>query len=297
MKTRRTRLEIGILRRLEAGLPPTRWQQFRLHVQTMWRHGRALNIHKAWYHIKGVCRIVWPPFTLFHICGVPVQMHFTYLIYPVGLLTWWLSSKELGRGLIAMLTILPLLFGSLLAHEIAHVIAARRFGIGTRRVVFVPFGAVAEFDSMLRAPGEFWIALAGPLASFILASMFWWMAEAFREPAIPWRGGYSAFLISGFVVNLTLGAFNLLPCFPMDGGRMLRSLLAVTIRMLFKQHANRAFLVATRIAVRYVAWIVGLGMIALTILVTHLWLHLILFPLLLFVAEAEYWLLRTGDTD
>lgn len=61
------------------------------------------------------------------------------------------------------------------------------------------------------------------------------------------------------------------------------------------RRSGSACLLATRIAVRYVAWLVALGMIVLTITVTHLWLHLILFPLLLLAAEAEYWLLRTED--
>lgn len=86
MKTRRNQLQLSVLRRLEAGLPLTRWQQFRMHIQTMRRHGRTLDSRKMWYHIKGVFRIVWPPFTLFTFSRVPVQMHFTYLIYPVGLL-------------------------------------------------------------------------------------------------------------------------------------------------------------------------------------------------------------------
>ncbi|MSU64303.1 MAG: hypothetical protein EXS31_18260 [Pedosphaera sp.] len=119
--------------------------------------------------------------------------------------------------------------GSVLIHEFAHVWVARCFGIGTRRVLFIPFGAVAELETMPRAASEFWIALAGPLASFALAGMFWWLAEAFREPGIPWRGGYNPVLTSGFVINLSMALFNLLPCFPMDGGRILRSLLAIGI--------------------------------------------------------------------
>jgi putative Ca2+/H+ antiporter (TMEM165/GDT1 family) len=79
----------------------------------------------------------------------------------------------------------------------------------------------------------------------------------------------------------------------MDGGRILRSLLALVLGRACRLSPDRARIVATLIAVRYVAWPVAAGMIALTITVTHVWLHLILFPLLLLVAEAEYWLLRT----
>ena len=82
----------------------------------------------------------------------------------------------------------------------------------------------------------------------------------------------------------------------MDGGRALRSGLAVLIGRVFPRHAGRAFLIATRIAVRYVAWLVALGMMAVTILHTRVWIHLFVFPLLVLYAEVEYWVLRTENS-
>lgn len=296
MKRKRNRLQLNVLKRLEVGLPPTRWQQFHLHVQTAGRRRRKLNFRRTWFHLKGVLRILWKPFTLFCVSRVPVQMHVTYLIYPVGFLTWYQWNAVAGRGLIVILIILLLLCGSLLAHEFAHVFAARCCGIGTRRVVIIPFGIVAVLESMPRAPYEIWIALAGPLASCTLAGMFWLAYHAISPPGIMWHYELRFIFKLGFGLNLIVAIFNLLPCFPMDGGRVLRSLLAVVIGRVFPQRADQAFVIATRIAVRYVAWLVVLGMIALTILKTHLWLHLVLFPALLLAAEAEYWLLRMTDS-
>ncbi|MSU64302.1 MAG: hypothetical protein EXS31_18255 [Pedosphaera sp.] len=72
MKPQRNRLQQKVLHRLEAGMSPTRWQQFRLHVHTALRHRRKLNVRKIWFHLKGVIRIFWKPFTLFCVGSVPV---------------------------------------------------------------------------------------------------------------------------------------------------------------------------------------------------------------------------------
>lgn len=299
MRRSRNPFQVSVPERLEAGLPPSRWQQFRLPLQAAWRRRRDTSVRWARSSVKGVGRFFWKPLTLFRFSRVPVQIHSTFLVYPVGVFTWDRYIENASRGLLEALVFLLVLSCSLLVHEFAHVLTARHWGIGSRRVIMIPLGAVAELESAPRAPSEIWIALAGPLASFALAGIFWFALHMMGPSVRYWLWG-KYWLIElrhvftiGYALNLIVALFNLLPCFPMDGGRALRSVLAVLIDHVYPQPAGRAFLTATRIAVRYVAWLVALGMIAVTIIHTRDWIDLVLFPLLVLFAEAEYWVLRT----
>ncbi len=112
-----------------------------------------------------------------------------------------------------------LFFGSILAHEAAHAMAAVRSGIPVRRIRLMIFGGVAEIESEPERPGqEFWITIVGPLTSAALGGLFLALGNSFPPVTVPavtalWLGQ----------VNLLLAAFNMLPGFPLDGGRILRA--------------------------------------------------------------------------
>jgi len=117
-----------------------------------------------------------------------------------------------------------LLFSSVLAHELMHSVVARRYGIDIKGITLFIFGGVSQIKGEPQTPKiEFLMAIAGPLTSFVIAGIFYAITRAgaaARWP-LPALGitGYLAF------INLALGAFNLIPGFPLDGGRVLRSAL------------------------------------------------------------------------
>jgi len=150
-----------------------------------------------------------------------------------ALITWSLShqffpeilpdasmSVYLTMAVVAMLG----LFASLLLHELAHSVVARHFGVPITSITLFLFGGVAELESEpTSARVEFWIALAGPAMSLCLAAGFWTL-----EIIAGWSGFPTAFVeVVGYlaVINLIVALFNLLPAFPLDGGRVLRAFL------------------------------------------------------------------------
>ncbi len=116
------------------------------------------------------------------------------------------------------------LFGSLILHELAHSLVARRHGIRIKSITLFLFGGVAEMeDEPPDAATEFRVAVAGPLASFALSLAFWVLAML--TMGLPGMEAVQAVLLYLAVANLILAVFNLLPAFPLDGGRVYRAIL------------------------------------------------------------------------
>ncbi len=164
---------------------------------------------------------------------MPVGINWSVLII-FGLFAWELADLLLpsyhrheARAVYWIIGILAtvLLFASLLAHEVSHAVVARRNGVGVRRITLWLFGGVSELESEALTPGvDFRIAVVGPLTSFVFAGLFGLIAFV-----LPKAGGYEAVVVSavGWLawINLFLGAFNLIPAAPLDGGRVLRAAL------------------------------------------------------------------------
>lgn len=145
--------------------------------------------------------------------GIDVFLH------PTFLLVLFLP------GAAANLPLVLALFGCVLLHEYGHALTARRFGIGTRDITLYPIGGVARLVRMPRAPGvELLIALAGPAVNFAIAAGIFVLLAVGGSAFLDGYTGF--FLLQLMVVNLMLGGFNLIPAFPMDGGRVLRALLS-----------------------------------------------------------------------
>jgi len=164
--------------------------------------------------------------------GIPIRLHMSWL--PLfALITstlasahfpahypWWPPALYYGLAAVTSL----LLFASVLAHELAHALVARHHGLKVHAIVLFLLGGVSEIDGEPQAPrAEFQMAVAGPLASILLGTVtgaLWFWA---------WLRGYSQPLtaVLGYMggLNLSLGLFNLIPGFPLDGGRILRAML------------------------------------------------------------------------
>ncbi|WP_018290805.1 site-2 protease family protein [Verrucomicrobium sp. 3C] len=161
--------------------------------------------------------------------GIDIYIHFTFLL----LVAWVAVGAYATRGsasdtLSSVLFLIPL-FAIIVLHELGHALTAQRFGIQTRNITLYPIGGVARLERMPDDPRqELLVALAGPAVNVVLAALLYailLLGGGVRSwTDIHWLNGN--LLLNLFWINVTLAAFNLLPAFPMDGGRVLRALLA-----------------------------------------------------------------------
>jgi len=164
--------------------------------------------------------------------GIEVSIHVTFLLLLGFLgLNYWLASRS-AAAVAAGLGFILLLFVCVLLHEFGHALAAARYGIRTRDIVLYPIGGVARLERMPEDPRqELRVALAGPAVNVVIAvALFVWLNLAGAlEPlnSLGWARGH--FVERLMVVNVFLVLFNLIPAFPMDGGRVLRALLAMRL--------------------------------------------------------------------
>ncbi len=167
--------------------------------------------------------------TIGHVWGIPIQIN-PSLFLILALLTWTLAGgllpnaypemSDVGRWLTALLTAL-LFFTSILLHELAHAWVARRNGIPVLSITLYIFGGNAQLGSKPKTAGaEFRVAAVGPLSSIVLAALFYGLNQVFAD-----RGYFGASSQWLAFINLILALFNLLPGYPLDGGRILESIV------------------------------------------------------------------------
>jgi len=202
------------------------------------------------------------------VAGIDLYLH------PTFLLILFLPGVLAG-GPMTLLLVLSV-FGCVLLHELGHALMARRYGIETADITLYPIGGVARLRRMPRAPGaELLIALAGPAVNFAIVAALTLLSLMGLDQLVS-DSMVGLFLEELVVINLGLGLFNLIPAFPMDGGRVLRALLSGVMGRV------PATTVAARIG-RALAIVFGL----LAVFVTHNLFHIALAAFIFFAARAE----------
>lgn len=168
------------------------------------------------------------------VAGIDIAVHATFalLLGWIALTVWRSTHSGIAvlQGLLFVLT----LFTCVVLHELGHALTARRFGIRTRSITLLPIGGVASMEKIPEDPKqEMLVAIAGPLVNVAIAVLIWlWLGLNNIAPpdtsqhATAMLGSPAAFLYSLLSINLMLAIFNMLPAFPMDGGRVLRAALA-----------------------------------------------------------------------
>jgi Zn-dependent protease/CBS domain-containing protein len=162
--------------------------------------------------------------------GIDVYIHSTFflLLAFIGVVNW-LAERTLA-GTIEGVGFMLALFGCVLLHEFGHALTAQRYGIKTRDITLLPIGGVARLERMPEDPKqELWVALAGPAVNVVIAGVLylWLASQSLLEPIANLSVSQGSFLERVMLVNVSLVLFNLLPAFPMDGGRVVRALLAM----------------------------------------------------------------------
>ena len=170
---------------------------------------------------------------LIRIAGIDVFIHWTFLI----LIAWVIFSglrigQDWERILFSLLFIL-LLFVCVTMHEYGHAIVARQYGVKTMDITLLPIGGIARMDKFPDNPKqELKIAIAGPLVNFVIAVILFFFYYFLDAPdsfdnLMDLKPSLTSLTLNLIIANIAIGVFNLIPAFPMDGGRILRAFLAM----------------------------------------------------------------------
>jgi Zn-dependent protease/CBS domain-containing protein len=211
-------------------------------------------------------------FKIGSVWGIPLELHITFLLLIIAVLV--LSYPQFY-----LFFIILFLFVFVVFHELAHSVVARHYGIKVRKIILYPIGGVSEIEEIPDNPAQEWrMAVAGPLTSLILGIVLLAVSLLISPQLVT---SVLAFAITGnllfdlAILNILLGVFNLIPAFPMDGGRVFRALLAERLK----------YSDATRYAV-YLGKIFGIAMVIVGFLIPSYFL-LILVGIFVYIGASE----------
>lgn len=163
------------------------------------------------------------------IAGTEVRIHATFLLLLLFVTSQALSEGLGWTGAGQMVLLVCALFFCVLLHEFGHVTAARRYGIKTPDITLWPIGGIARLERLPREPlKELVVAICGPLVNVVIATVIWLLVPGPISMDMD-LGSPRRFLQAVMAVNIVMVLFNLVPAFPMDGGRILRALLTLAV--------------------------------------------------------------------
>ncbi len=209
------------------------------------------------------------------ILGIPLRVHVTFLL--LLLIVYFVGGSIIGIGGLRGLIFVALIFASVVFHELSHAMVARHYGIEVVDITLLPIGGVARMPVTPEDPRqELLISAAGPASSLVLAISLWFLSDLLGYGLSFWHVSVHGNLLAELaLVNFVLAVFNLIPAFPMDGGRVLRGFLGLYMSPM----------TATRIAVG-IGQVLAIGLFFIGLLSMNIFM--ILIALFVYMgAEAE----------
>lgn len=187
-------------------------------------------------------------FQIARLFDIPVRIHWTFLLLLAYVAFSGITEGGAWSDVAWSFLFVGAIFLCVVLHEFGHALSARRYGVETKDIILSPIGGVARLYRMPEQPAqELVVAIAGPMVNVVIAALTgplaWWLApEELRQlarmilglPVIMEEASpfFAYFLPALFLLNIVLALFNLLPAFPMDGGRVLRALLSMRLSRL-----------------------------------------------------------------
>jgi Zn-dependent protease/CBS domain-containing protein len=213
-------------------------------------------------------------FKIGSVWGIPIELHVTFILLIAAVFVLSLPSQQFYTFFIVLF-----LFVFVVFHELAHSVVARHYGIKVRKIILYPIGGVSEIEEIPDNPSQEWrMAVAGPLTSLVLGVALLGVSLVISHQQFDFSFFTTItgnFLTDLAILNVLLGAFNLIPAFPMDGGRVFRALLAERLK----------YSDATRFAV-YLGRIFGIGMVIVGFIFPSYFL-LILVGIFVYIGASE----------